>query len=91
VIDSRKVSPTDIWNRDVLDSGVWSEFILSQGGEANPEFLVAPSHVITIEGASPYGWVQNMLAVARNVGVAVTRYSVREFATLTLRQRGAVA
>jgi hypothetical protein len=91
VIDSRKVAPTDIWNSEVLDEGVWAEYILSQSSSAEPEFLVAPSHVIAIEGASPYGWVQNMLAVARNVGVAVTRYSVREFATLSLRQRGAVA
>lgn len=79
VVDSRKVAPTDIWNKEVLDENVWAEYILSQGGNPDPEFLVAPSHVITIEHNGPYGWVQNMLAVARNLGVAVTRYSTRDF------------
>ena len=79
VIDSRKVSPTDIWNRDVLDSGVWSEFILSQGGEVNPEFLVAPSHVITVEFNGSYGWCQSMQATARNAGVPVHEFKTREF------------
>lgn len=91
VTDTRKVAPTDIWNQEVLDDGVWSEYILSQSSSAEPEFLVAPTHVIAIEGKSPYGWVQNMLAVARNLGVAVTRYSVREFTTMTLRERSASA
>jgi hypothetical protein len=88
ILDSRKVAPTDIWNRDVLDADIWSEFILSQSSSAEPEFLVAPSHIITIEHNGPYGWVQNMLALARKEGVAVTRYSTREFAVGTLREKG---
>lgn len=80
VLDSRKVAPTDIWNRDVLDAGIWSEYILSQSSSAEPEFLVAPSHVVTIEFNGPYGWCQSMQSYAAKQNVSVHEFKTRDFA-----------
>jgi hypothetical protein len=74
----RRVAPNQVWNSDVLDYQVWSEFVLSQGGVPDPSFLSAPSHVITIEAGSPDGWVQGMHArVAERNDVALHEFKTR--------------
>lgn len=79
VLDSRKIPANFLWNRDVCDAGTWAEYIISQGGNPDPEFLNRPDLVIAVESDGADAWCRDMVKQAADSSMAALIVSHRTF------------